>query len=199
MDRYVFPGVGPNFNAVKLPYKNPTVMPADPPIMNPMSAFCAVGGRFSISHLFCYKQSRVSKVFFMQEPPAKRLKVELSDKEKEIIVDNARCHGTFDLFILDFFEFLTMYSHLPLDILFNSFDFILPDHLINESVDHLLPLLKVVIDRKIAKRPKRTDINTIEQVLDLLKNSKNIMVITGAGMFSLSYYRCFSVLWYSGF
>ena len=29
----------------------------------------------------------------MDEPPAKRLKIELTDKEKEIIVDNARCHG----------------------------------------------------------------------------------------------------------
>jgi hypothetical protein len=119
----------------------------------------------------------------MEEPPAKRLKVQLTDKEKEIIVDNARCHGTCDLFILEFFEFLTKYSDLPIDLIFNAFGFSLPDHLLNESIDNLLPMLKLVIDRKIAKRPKRGDINTVEDVLELLRNSRKIMVITGAGMF----------------
>jgi hypothetical protein len=178
--RYVFPGVGPNFNAVKLPYKNPTVAPADPPIINPISAFCAVGGRFSI-----LKNNKLLRLRFllMEEPPAKRLRVELTDKEKEIIVDNARCHGTFYIFILDFFEFLTKYSDLPLECIFDAFGYKLPDNLLNASTDKLLPLLKVTIDRKIAKRPKRSDINTIEDVLELLKNSKKIMVITGAGMF----------------
>jgi NAD-dependent SIR2 family protein deacetylase len=36
--------------------------------------------------------------------------------------------------------------------------------------------------KKISKRPKRNDINTIEDVLELLRNSKKIMVVTGAGV-----------------
>lgn len=105
---------------------------------------------------------------------------------------------------LDFFEFLEKYSDLPLEVIFNAFDFSLPDHLINESIDNLLPLLKVVIDRKIAKRPKRNDINTIEDVLDLLRNSKKIIVLTGAGIIIVSKNtrflpknRCLCILWHS--
>ena len=78
---------------------------------------------------------------------------------------------------------------MPIPQIFNAFDCVLPDHLANETIDNLLPLLKVVIDRKIAKRQKRNDINTIQDVLDLLKKSKNIMVLTGAGMY-FWYFLC---------
>lgn len=76
-------------------------MPADPPIINPIRAFCAMGGRSICGRLFMENKSQGHKRFFaMEEPPAKRLKVELTNKEKEIIVDNARCHGTFDLIMI---------------------------------------------------------------------------------------------------
>ena len=52
----------------------------------------------------------------------------------------------------------------------------------NASFDELLPLLKYVMNKKISKRVKRNDINSIEHVVDLLQKSQNIIVLTGAGV-----------------
>ncbi|KAI8821458.1 DHS-like NAD/FAD-binding domain-containing protein [Fimicolochytrium jonesii] len=57
-----------------------------------------------------------------------------------------------------------------------------PEALKTADPDDLLPLLKAVMMKKIAKRPKRQDINTIEQVVELLMTCKNIVVLTGAGV-----------------
>ncbi|KAF8474749.1 chromatin regulatory protein sir2 [Kalaharituber pfeilii] len=46
----------------------------------------------------------------------------------------------------------------------------------------LLPLLHALIAREMTRRRKLEDINTIEDVVRLLKKSKNILVLTGAGI-----------------
>ena len=45
-----------------------------------------------------------------------------------------------------------------------------------------LPLLQAVITREMNRRRKLPHINTLEDVLRLLKESKNILVLTGAGV-----------------
>ena len=88
----------------------------------------------------------------------------LTEREKEIIQDSARCH--------DFFDWLNKYKEIPFRLLFSAFDCELPTELAHSSIDRLLPLLKAVMMRKIARRPKRTDINTLQDVLTLLEKSK---------------------------
>jgi hypothetical protein len=83
---------------------------------------------------------------------------------------------------VDFWDWLERYSELSMATLFSAFDAELDPHLHNAPIDDLLPMLKYVMYKKISKRPKRKDINTLQDVLDLLKNSSKIMVVTGAGV-----------------
>ncbi|TPX70928.1 hypothetical protein SpCBS45565_g01420 [Spizellomyces sp. 'palustris'] len=106
--------------------------------------------------------------------PAQPVVFALSEKTKQIMQDEARHLG--------FWDWLEKYSALPLSFLFDVFDFSLPEHLRQASDDDLLPLLKSVMMKKVEKRSKRPDINTLEQAIELLRTCKNIMVLTGAGV-----------------
>lgn len=44
------------------------------------------------------------------------------------------------------------------------------------------PLLAIAISREFSRRPKLPDYNTIEDAVRLLRESKNIIVLTGAGV-----------------
>jgi hypothetical protein len=44
------------------------------------------------------------------------------------------------------------------------------------------PLLAVALSREFARRPKLPQYNTIEDAVRLLQESKNIVVLTGAGV-----------------
>lgn len=44
------------------------------------------------------------------------------------------------------------------------------------------PVLNLVIDRELSKRAKLPQYNTIDDAVSLLKKSKNIIVLTGAGV-----------------
>lgn len=57
-----------------------------------------------------------------------------------------------------------------------------PPFLIGEPDDAFLPLLGLGICRELSKRVKLPQYNTIDDVVFLLKNSKNIIVLTGAGI-----------------
>ncbi|KAF8422055.1 DHS-like NAD/FAD-binding domain-containing protein [Tirmania nivea] len=48
--------------------------------------------------------------------------------------------------------------------------------------DTFLPLLQAAMARELTKRRKIPEINTLQDVVRLLKNSKNIIVLTGAGI-----------------
>ncbi|RKO91904.1 DHS-like NAD/FAD-binding domain-containing protein, partial [Blyttiomyces helicus] len=63
--------------------------------------------------------------------------------------------------------------------LFQVFDKQVPE---NESFDEVLPLLKDAMMAKVARRMKRSDINTLDDAVRLLRESKNIIVLTGAGV-----------------
>ena len=46
----------------------------------------------------------------------------------------------------------------------------------------LFQLLSVVLNRAMMQRSRLPHINSVEQVVDLLKSSKDIIVLTGAGV-----------------
>lgn len=84
----------------------------------------------------------------------------------------------------DFFEWLERFSQFSLPTLLAILGAQVPPELIAAGAppDILLPALKSLLDRALAKRPKRPDINSIEDVLKLLQTTKNILVLTGAGV-----------------
>ncbi|OAD74999.1 hypothetical protein PHYBLDRAFT_98431, partial [Phycomyces blakesleeanus NRRL 1555(-)] len=46
----------------------------------------------------------------------------------------------------------------------------------------LLPILRSVVNRHLRKRNRLTNVNTLQDVVDLLRTSSNIMIVTGAGV-----------------
>ncbi|KAI8590212.1 DHS-like NAD/FAD-binding domain-containing protein [Geranomyces variabilis] len=99
--------------------------------------------------------------------------ITISEKSLLIMQDEAR-H-------LDFWEWMEKYRELPFSVLFQVFGANMPE-ILHDEPDLLLPLLHSVMMKKIAKRNKRHDINTLEQVVELLQTCKNIVVLTGAGV-----------------
>lgn len=62
-----------------------------------------------------------------------------------------------------------------------------PPLLLDGQPDHkYYPLLGRGITRELRKRMKLPQYNTIDDAVDLLRRSKNIIVLTGAGVISLS-------------
>lgn len=60
---------------------------------------------------------------------------------------------------------------------------IVPPSFLGDAPDEAYhALLGIVISREFAKRQKLDEYNSVEDAVDLLKNSKNIIVITGAGV-----------------
>lgn len=67
-----------------------------------------------------------------------------------------------------------------------AFGVVPPAFLENEPDVAFHPLLAIAISREYSKRQKLSEYNTIEDAVNLLRNSKNIIVITGAGVSSLN-------------
>lgn len=60
---------------------------------------------------------------------------------------------------------------------------ILPPAFLNDAPDEAFhPLLAIAISREFSRRPKLPQYNTIDDAVKLLKESKNIVVLTGAGV-----------------
>eukprot|EP00842_Homolaphlyctis_polyrhiza_P005165 jgi/Hompol1/564/HPOL_005354-RA len=97
----------------------------------------------------------------------------LSQTQKEFMLDEAR--------ILGFWPWLETFSHFHLADLFQVFDVELPEEMRSARPDQLLPLLHSVMREKAPRRQKLANINSIDDVVLLLKKSKNIIVLTGAG------------------
>nr|KAJ3422886.1 NAD-dependent protein deacetylase sirtuin-1 [Polyrhizophydium stewartii] len=85
-----------------------------------------------------------------------------------------------DARLMGFRPWLDQYQHLGVANLFQVFDVDLPLHLHMAPRDHLVPLLRAVMEDKIVRK-KRPDINSLDDVLRLLDSCSNIMVLTGAG------------------
>jgi hypothetical protein len=61
----------------------------------------------------------------------------------------------------------------------------LPSFLDGEQDTSYLPLLALCISRELSKRAKLPQYNTIDDAVSLLQKSKNIIVLTGAGVSDL--------------
>lgn len=61
---------------------------------------------------------------------------------------------------------------------------LLPKSLIDEDVPELalLPILKTALSRILRRRPKLEQYNTVEDAISLIKSSKKIIVLSGAGI-----------------
>ena len=106
------------------------------------------------------------------DSPHKIPRLSLTSQQKEIIQDSAR--------VLDLFELLNKYQDLGLHTLFDAFDAPFPGS--DTSMAVLLPLLHQAIQKKIQKRKRRSDLYSLEHVLELLEKSQHIIVLTGAGV-----------------
>ncbi|CAG8550517.1 7850_t:CDS:2 [Gigaspora margarita] len=101
----------------------------------------------------------------------------LDDDECEHLKQEAKEKGT-QKFIQEYF----LEKHISLQKLFYAFDYKLPKR-INDLPDmQLLPVLHKIVAKFLRQRQKLSNINTLEQVVELLRDSKNIMVLTGAGV-----------------
>jgi NAD-dependent histone deacetylase SIR2 len=47
---------------------------------------------------------------------------------------------------------------------------------------HLLGFAKIALGRVLRRREKLADVNTVDDAVELLRNAKNIMVLSGAGI-----------------
>ncbi|RDW66217.1 hypothetical protein BP6252_09852 [Coleophoma cylindrospora] len=57
-----------------------------------------------------------------------------------------------------------------------------PPFLEGEDDDAYYPLLSLALSRELSKRIKLTQYNSVDDAVDLIKNAKNIIVLTGAGI-----------------
>ena len=66
--------------------------------------------------------------------------------------------------------------------LLTAFGIVPPSFLEDAPDEAYHPLLGLVISREFAKRQKLDEYNSIEDAVELLQKSKNVIVITGAGV-----------------
>ncbi|CAG8712482.1 12783_t:CDS:2 [Funneliformis caledonium] len=100
----------------------------------------------------------------------------LDDDEIEYYRQEAREKGTQNFIQEYFFE-----KGLSLQKLFYAFDYRLPGK-INFSDVQLIQVLSKVVQKFLRQRKKLPNVNTLEDVVRLLRESNNIMVLTGAGV-----------------
>ncbi|KAI8576481.1 hypothetical protein K450DRAFT_256930 [Umbelopsis ramanniana AG] len=101
-----------------------------------------------------------------------------SEEEAESIQNQARQLG-----MIKFIEKYVIEERIPLPQLLDVFGCQLPSKISLLADDmQLLNLLRVVMTRFLRKRRRLENVNTIDDVVDIMKNAKNIMVLTGAGV-----------------
>lgn len=64
-----------------------------------------------------------------------------------------------------------------------AFGIRLPEFLDGAPDESYFPLLGICINRELRKREKIPQYNSVDDAVSLLKKSKNIIVLTGAGVF----------------
>ncbi|CAG8462201.1 10849_t:CDS:2 [Ambispora gerdemannii] len=69
-------------------------------------------------------------------------------------------------------------KRVPIRKLFSAFDYQVPSKITGLSDTQLLPILHKVITKYLRQRQKLADVNTSDDVVRLLQQSKNIMVLT---------------------
>ncbi|CAO3615623.1 unnamed protein product [Cunninghamella blakesleeana] len=101
-----------------------------------------------------------------------------TDEEKENIQNHAREIG-----LMKFIEKYVIQDHVPIAKLLEAFDFTMHPKAIMLTTDlDLAPILRSVVNRYLRKRRRLENVNTLEDVVQLMANAKKIMVVTGAGV-----------------
>ncbi|KAH8551390.1 DHS-like NAD/FAD-binding domain-containing protein [Umbelopsis sp. PMI_123] len=101
-----------------------------------------------------------------------------SEEETEKLQNQARQLG-----MIKFIEKYVIEGRIPLPQILDVFGCQLPSRISLLADDiQLLNLLRVVMTRFLRKRRRLENVNTIEDVVEIMKNAKNIMVLTGAGV-----------------
>jgi len=109
-----------------------------------------------------------------EEMQREEIEVEFDEETKERMRSEAHELG-FDAFMMK-------YGHYSARSLISLFDVELPPSLDTYKNFELIPLLKIIMARFNRRRQKLKTVNTIEDVVDLIKKSNNIIVLTGAGI-----------------
>ncbi|KAI8915631.1 DHS-like NAD/FAD-binding domain-containing protein [Gorgonomyces haynaldii] len=111
------------------------------------------------------------------EPEAKRIKTmefpDPTDEQKVALRDEARGLG--------FWSWLEKYQDYEILSLFKIFDVQVPDEMKEMHPEELLPVLKYAFMMRASKRERLPQYSTVEDAVDLIRKSKNIVVLTGAG------------------
>ncbi|KAL7413577.1 DHS-like NAD/FAD-binding domain-containing protein [Mrakia frigida] len=86
--------------------------------------------------------------------------------------------------LLTFIKTYVLQHRIPILHLLFAFDVNLPKSLRNPNIEDasLLPVLKMALSRILRRRTKLAHLNTWEQALSLIAESKKILVLTGAGI-----------------
>jgi hypothetical protein len=100
---------------------------------------------------------------------------EFSREQKEHMIDEARCDG--------FWAWIHQYAPtFGLASLFRVFDYDLPQRMLRSPPEELLPLLKSLFVQKASKRSRLEYLYGVDHVVELIEKSKNILILTGAGV-----------------
>ncbi|KAG4091044.1 SIR2-domain-containing protein [Neocallimastix lanati (nom. inval.)] len=84
--------------------------------------------------------------------------------------------------MIGFDSFIIKYGYYSIRSLISIYDVELPPEIDSYTESELIPLLRIIMTRFNMRRQKLKTVNTIEDVVDLLKKSNNIIVLTGAGI-----------------
>lgn len=71
-----------------------------------------------------------------------------------------------------------------------AFGIMPPAFLEGEPDESYGPLLAIALSREFSRRPKLPEYNTVDDAVRLLRESKNIIVLTGAGVSTIQYMVC---------
>ncbi|KAK9696192.1 NAD-dependent histone deacetylase sir2 [Basidiobolus ranarum] len=100
-----------------------------------------------------------------------------TEEERQSIRADARQKG-----IVMFIREYVLEKKIPVAKLLDVFDQKLAARAMGRPMLQLLPLLELLISRFLRERQRLPDVSTVEDVVRLIKESKNIMILTGAGV-----------------
>eukprot|EP00833_Pecoramyces_ruminatium_P005945 jgi/Orpsp1_1/1179977/evm.model.c7180000071668.1 len=110
------------------------------------------------------------------------IKLEEIEKEEKEFDENTKAKLRSEAHELGFDAFMEKYGYYSARSLIALFDVELPPQLDSYKNFELIPLLKIIMARFNRRRQKLKTVNTIDDVINLLKKSNNIIVLTGAGV-----------------
>ncbi|KAI8393569.1 DHS-like NAD/FAD-binding domain-containing protein [Radiomyces spectabilis] len=101
-----------------------------------------------------------------------------TDEEAELLQEEARQIG-----MIKFIEKYVIQESVPVAKLLEAFNIIMNPRATMLATDRdLFPILRAVISRHLRKRRRLDNVNTLDDVIGLLREAKNVMIVSGAGV-----------------